>query len=712
MSAAANGAASDGARAAVDIGGTFTDVAVELGGRRWTGKTLTTHTAPHEGVMEGLKGALEEAGLAPADVGLIVHGTTLATNALIERRGAVTALLATEGHRDAVEMAHENRFDQYDIGGDRRPPLVPRYLRLPIRERMNWRGEALLPLEPDSVRRAAEALAEEGAASLAIGFLHSYANPAHERMAAEIIAERLPNLSITLSSDVCPEIREYERLSTACANAYVRPLMDGYLKELEAALGAAGYACPLLLMTSGGGLTTLETARAFPVRLIESGPAGGAILASDIAKRADLSRVLSFDMGGTTAKLCLIDDGAPLASRSFEVDRAARFKKGSGLPVRIPVIEMVEIGAGGGSIARADSVGRLRVGPDSAGSEPGPAAYGRGGTSPTVTDADTLLGRIIPDRFAGGRMRLDVEAASRALEAGVGAPLGLAAETAALGVAEMVEEEMAAAARAHASEWGKALSERVMIAFGGAAPLHAARLAEKLGVSSVLIPKEAGVGSAVGFLLAPVAYEVVRSAYAELSSFAPQDVASLVEAMRAEAEAVVRRARPACAFDETVKAFMRYRGQGYEIEVEAGDALRAANPDEGRRALGAAFEKAYAALYGRTIPGLGAEILSWTLTLSERRPSPERRPWMSPDGAGSAPEAAADCHGVIDPKTAERRPVPVFDRAALSPGAALRGPALIVEDQTTTYVSAAFSAAIMEDGAILMRRSVTETPYV
>jgi N-methylhydantoinase A len=382
-------------RLGVDIGGTFTDVALETAEGRFTAKILTTPQAPEEGVLAALRSVLAKAGVEPGQVNLIVHGTTLATNALIERKGASTALLTTEGFRDVLEIRHENRFEQYDINIDLPPPLVPRQLRLPIRERVDAHGEVLVPLDESSVTRAVEALAAQQVEAVAVGFLHSFTNPDHERRVGDAIARRLPEVAVTLSSEVSPEMREYERFSTACANAYLQPLIGRYLVKLERELVLAGFHCPLLLMTSGGGITTTETAIRFPVRLVESGPAGGAIFAACIARQHGLDQVVSFDMGGTTAKICLIDKAQPQTARAFEVARVYRFLKGSGLPLRIPVIEMVEIGAGGGSIARVDTLRRIVVGPDSAGSEPGPVCYGRGGKEPTVTDADLGLGESI-----------------------------------------------------------------------------------------------------------------------------------------------------------------------------------------------------------------------------------------------------------------------------------------------------------------------------
>ncbi len=650
-------------RVAVDIGGTFTDVVLEAAAGRVATKVLTTHAEPARGVIQGLRQVLEQSGTVAADVGVVLHGTTLATNALIERNGARTALITTEGHRDVLEMAFENRFEQYDVNVDRPQPLVPRPWRLPVPERMNPAGEVLTPLAAEAVRALVPKLEADGIESVAVGFLHGYANPAHEQLVEEVLRREMPGLSVTLASAVCPEIREFERFSTACANAYVKPLMSRYLAELATELRGLGIRSPFLMMTSGGGLTSVETAREFPIRLVESGPAGGAILAARIAEQLDLRRVLSLDMGGTTAKICLIDDGQPQVSRAFEVDRSYRFKKGSGLPVRIPVIEMVEIGAGGGSIAAVDRLGRIQVGPRSAGSEPGPACYGRGGERPTVTDADLLLGRLDPDRFAGGSMTLDVAAAERAVRHDVGEPMGVpdAAEAAAA-VSEIVDENMAAAARAHAAEWGKAAAGRTLIAFGGAAPIHAARIAEKLDLQSVVVPPAAGVGSAVGFLEAPVAFEVVRSRYLKLSAFDAGIVAAVMAEMRAEAMAVVG-AIVSGPIAETRRAYMRYLGQGFEIAVDVPEPISG-------EALRQAFDAAYEQLYGRLIPGLDVEVLSWTLTLQGERPP-------------SVPTAAG----------------------ALRPGGRLEGPTTIIEEQTAIVVPGGFAAEADPFGNVVLRRT-------
>ena len=688
------------ARLAVDIGGTFTDVVLELpGGGRITTKLLTTCAHPGEAVLHGIRQVLQQSGIAPSGVGLIIHGTTLATNALIERSGAVTALLTTEGHRDALEMAHEDRFEQYDVMIDRPKPLVPRYLRLPVRERMDRDGRVLVPLDETSLSAALPVLDRHGVESVAIGYLHAFVNPAHEQRTAEWLQTARPELSISLASEVCPEIREFERLSTACANAYVRPLMARYLERLAGELTAQGFNCPFLLMTSGGGLTTLETAARFPIRLVESGPAGGAILARQVAREGGLNRVLSFDMGGTTAKLCLIDDFEPLTSRSFEVDRVYRFKKGSGLPVRIPVIEMVEIGAGGGSIAQVDRLRRIQVGPESAGSEPGPAAYGHGGKKPAVTDADVRLGRVVASTFAGGAFELDAQAAENALRAEVANPLGLDTDSAAFGISEVVDENMAAAARAHAAEFGMDLGRRDMIAFGGAAPLHAARLGEKLGVNRIIIPAEAGVGSAIGFLLAPVAYEVVRSRQQNLSDLQPEVINTLMEDMRRESLDVVRQGSSPQGLTETRHAYMRYAGQGHEIAVAL--PVETYGHQHGK-IFRKAFEAVYGQLYGRVIDGVDIEVLSWTLTIS-----------APPTGLREVPEAGSEGHSathsagsqrLFDPARQQYVDAPVYLRERLQPGNRLTGPALITESQTTTVVSSRYEAVIDARGHIVMTR--------
>ena len=688
---------SNEARLAVDIGGTFTDVVLEHVGGQDQLKLLTTPDAPERAVLEGATAVLAQANVPASAVTLVFHGTTLATNALIERKGAKTALVTTEGFRDSIEIAYEHRFEQYDLYMERPKPLVARDWRFTVRERVAADGEVLLQLDENELRRLADELISLEVASVAICFLHSYVNGDHEQRAGEILAEAMPDVSITLSSVVCPEIREYDRMSTTCANAYVQPLMAGYLGRLQEGLREMGIVCPMLLMMSSGGVTTVETAAAIPIRLVESGPAGGVILARDIAKDNDLVSVLSFDMGGTTAKITLIDDFTPQIARSFEVARMYRFLKGSGLPLRIPVIDMVEIGAGGGSIAEVDAMQRIRVGPESAGSVPGPACYGNGGEKPTVTDADAVLGRIDPARFAGGQVVLKTMRSVQAIDCEIGGKLDSMPHVAAAGVTEIVDENMANAARVHAIENGKPMAGRTLVAFGGAAPLHAARLADKLGIEQVVVPQGAGVGSAIGFLRAQISYEVVRTRYMDLREFVSGRINELFTEMRAEAEAVVRLGAPDEPLVETRGAFMRYRGQGHEIMVPLPD--RDLTVDDGP-ALEKWFAEAYSALFSRSIPHLSVEALNWTLSLATDRPRAEA---VTEITENYTPHAEAT-RSLFDPASGDWIEAAVYSRAALNPGARIVGPAILVEDETTTLVTNGFGAAVNSLGQIVLTK--------
>jgi N-methylhydantoinase A len=679
-------------RLAVDIGGTFTDLVLSLPDRTLSTKLLTTHDAPDQAVISGAQAILAEAKLDASELDLIVHGTTLATNALIERKGARTALITTEGFRDSLEIAYEHRFEQYDLYMERPSPLVERDLRLEVPERLAADGSTLLPLDETAFPALIARLRAERIEAVAISFLHAYVNPLHEIRARDLIAAALPNVVITLSSEVCREIREYERTSTTVANAYVLPLMASYLGRMREGLAGIGITCPLLLMMSSGAVCTIETATRFPVRLVESGPAGGVILARSIAARGGYDRALSFDMGGTTAKITLIDDYTPQQSRHFEVARAYRFAKGSGIPVRIPVIDMVEIGAGGGSIGRVDALRRIVVGPDSAGSNPGPACYARGGSNPTVTDADVALGRIDPDHFAGGKITLDLPRAIDALNTQIGLQLGMAPVEAARGIVEIVDETMASAARIHAVENGKDTSGRTLIAFGGAAPLHAARLAQKLAITRVVIPVDAGVGSAVGFLDAPIAYEVARTDLVRLDAIDPNVTNQLFSEMRAEAEAVVRLGVPTGPLTETRTAFMRYRGQGHEIAV----ALE--RTDDDPMELRKAFEASYTHLFGRIIPNLEIEAVTWTLALSQ----PYALPGIAPTAKQTSATQARSTRRMTDPALRRAVDAPVHERAELPPGSSLTGPAVIVESGTTTVVPEGFTARIAHGGEIIL----------
>lgn len=686
-------------RLAVDVGGTFTDVVLLQGDAKFTAKVLTTSGAPEQAVLAGISEILQKAALAWADVDLLILGTTLATNALIERKGARTALITTEGFRDLVEIGLEDRFAQYDVFLEKPAPLVPRYWRHGVKERVDATGQVLTPLDEGQVIALAQQLQADGIESVAVCFLHGYANPVHERRVRELLRQHAPALWVSLASDVCPEIREYERLSTISANAYVQPLVAGYLTRLHEGVKARGLRAEPFLMTSGGAITTLQTGIDEPVRLVESGPAGGAVLARQVAEQIGAARALSFDMGGTTAKICFIDDYQPQISRSFEFGRVHRHLKGSGLPIRIPVIEMVEIGAGGGSVARINHLGVVQVGPDSAGSSPGPAAYGLGGESPTVTDAHAALGTLDPARFAVGKVQLDPQRARHALVQGLTAQTGLEVEAAAQAVVDIVTENMANAARVHASELGKAADESTLIAFGGAAPLHAALLARKLGIAQLVIPASAGVGSALGFLWAPVAYQTVRSLHQRMHQADHAAIEALLAELTAHAEDVVSRAAPGAPLLRQRTVYMRYAGQGHEIPVDLpeGPFDAAAAKD-----LHARFEQRYAALYGRSLPHIGVEAVSWSVAVEAGgRAAPE--PDAVPADTGRATPSGT--RRVYDADAAVWRDIPVYERTALLPGQWLTGPALVVEDETTTQVIAGFEVRTSRLGALVLTDS-------
>jgi N-methylhydantoinase A len=686
------------ARLAVDIGGTFTDVAVEIEGKSFTAKLPTSPADPVRGVLAAVEAALAAARIGSVDVATVIHGTTLATNAVIERSGCTLAAILTEGFRDILEIGYERRYDQYDVFLDKPDMLVPRERCHTVRGRIDAHGAVLVPLDESAIDPLAAALGRDGVESVAVCFLHSYRNGEHERRARELLAAALPDLAISLSSEVSPEIREYDRLCTTVANAYVMPLMARYLRDLDGALRSRGFSCPVFVMTSGGGMTTLETAMRFPVRLVESGPSGGAILAARLARQCSLDEIVSFDMGGTTAKICLIDDGVPQTSRQFEIARAARFTRGSGLPVRIPVIEMIEIGAGGGSIASVDKLGRITVGPRSAGAEPGPAAYGRGGEDATVTDADAVLGYLDPESFAEGRLALDVERARTAVRGSVAEPLSLSTEAGAYGVSQIVDESMANAARIHAMERGKDLSSRTLVAFGGNGPLHATQLAEKVGLRRIVVPPDPGVGSAIGFLNAPISYEIVRSLHMLLGSLDVDAVNALFEAMEAEAHGVVAAGAHGAPITTRRSAFMRYEGQGHEIEVPvAGGLVGAVEVAE----LRASYERLYAEQYARHVPHMEIEIMNWAVVASTSIDAPKRLSTTN-DKRRPEPRGSRTLYfGSLD----ESRDVPAYERADLAPGALLAGPALVIEPQTTTYVAPEFELAVDAARNLVLTRS-------
>ncbi|MDH3659561.1 MAG: hydantoinase/oxoprolinase family protein [Alphaproteobacteria bacterium] len=695
------------ARLAADIGGTFTDVVVEWDDRKASAKILTTVDAPERGVIQGIQQLMAELDLAPDDVGVVIHGTTLATNALIEQKGAKTAFVTTEGVGDLLDMGFEKRYAHYDLFQERPPALVPSELRFEVPERIAADGDVLKPLDEDAVRLIAVRLASLGAEAVAIGFLHAYAHADHEKQTEAILKAHLADVTICLSSEVCPEIREYERFSTTVANAYVRPLMAGYLERLAGLLEGIGIKAPLYVMMSGGGITTLDQACRLPIRLIESGPAGGAILAANLAREMGEDEVMAFDMGGTTAKVCLITSGAPDRSRRFEVARVYRDLKGSGLPLRIPVIDMVEIGAGGGSIGRVDRLGRITMGPDSAGADPGPAAYNRGGVCATVTDANLVISRIDPERFAGGAIPLKPDLAKQAIQRDVGDALGAESRWAAAGMIEIVDENMANAARVHAIERGKVIGRHSMIAFGGSAPLHAARLADKLGMNRVIVPSDAGVGSAIGFLRAPLSYEVVRSRRMALAVFDAAEANRLLDEMTSEAMAVVEPGMGEGLNVDPPKRHlsvdMRYIGQGHELTISLQD-----------RPLGVAdatlikadFEQRYQSIYGVVLDHVGIEITAWSLTISASTATGGR---VTPVVAAATVEPASS-RDVYDPGLGDMVSYKLCRRSDLRPGSVVDGPAIIAEDQTSTVVPKGWRAHIADNLAIVLDRAGENQP--
>jgi N-methylhydantoinase A len=634
------------------------------------------------------------ANAAMAALGQIIHGTTLVTNALIERKGAPTALLATEGFRDSLEIGREHRYDLYDLQLEMPRPLVPRHLRFGVPGRTLADGSTLPghDLDEDHVERVARELADAGIEAVAIAFLNSFANPDLERRARDAVLRAAPELRVSISSDVVPEIREYERTSTTVANVYVQARVERYLQDLQERLARAGFNGALLLLISSGALATIETASRVPVRLLESGPAGGALAAAAFGAVAGYQDLLSFDMGGTTAKFAVIDRGEPLLAHGFEVDRRYRFKKGSGLPINLPVIEMIEIGAGGGSIARIDALGLLKVGPDSAGADPGPACYGRGGTQPTVTDADLVLGYLDPGFFLGGTMALDVDAAREAIRHVVAEPLGLSIEEAAWGIHQIVNETMAGAARVHTLERGGDPRRLLVFAFGGAGPVHGYRIAAALGSPRLVVPSGAGVMSAIGFLAAPVAFDFARSFPGRLDTLDWARVNGLLTEMEAEGTVLLRAAGIAGRdISHRRAAEMRYVGQGHEVRVpiSPGPLNPASIPT-----LREAFEKEYVRLYGRLGPPVPVEAITWRVVSSG--PRPDLRLSTPSEATGDAAVARKGTRRAYVPELGGTTDVPVYDRYRLGPAATFTGPAIVEERESTTVIGP--GAAVSVDG--------------
>jgi N-methylhydantoinase A len=689
-------ATSGGFALAVDIGGTFTDVVLRhRDGRAFTDKTLTTHRNLLEGFFRAVDLALGRAGIGPGAVDdVTVHATTLVTNAVIERRGPPTALVTTQGFRDVLRIRNEHRYDMFDPQIEYPEPLVPPELTFALDERVLADGRVAKPVDPAQAASLAREMASRGVQAVALCLLNAYRNGANERAAREAMTAAVPGLHLTLSSDVSPQIREYPRASTAVMNAYTQPIVAPYLDALAAELRRRGFPNRPLIMLSNGGVVGTQVAGAFPVRMIESGPAAGALAATHFAETLGLDRLLSFDMGGTTAKACLILDRKPLVAGEFEVDRRYRFKPGSGFPITIPSVDMIEIGAGGGSIARVDNLGLLKVGPRSAGSEPGPVCYGRGGTQPTVTDADVVLGLLDADRFLGGDMRLD-RAGAVAAYAALGEVLGVDAVAAARGVFEVVCESMAGAARAHATDRGIDWRGLPMLAFGGAGPVHACRVAELLDCTQLVFPPMASVLSAFGTLVSPVRLDLVRSALAELSGMDWDEARALIAAMAEEGRAALAEAGVA-AHDASFALAVdcRYRGQQNEVTTEIPLAVAEAGD---AAALRAAFEDAYETLYGIRLPEVEVQVVTWRL--AARGPLPAASPPPVPGGAPAGPRMHRRV--AVEPSVPL---VPVYDRAALAVGQAVQGPAIIEERETTLVILRGWTATVHPTGAVIAER--------
>ena len=695
-------------RIGADVGGTFTDIVLEAKGEIFSTKVLTTYESPEMGILQGIHAVIEDSGSDLSELDSFIHGTTLATNALISRTGATTAFVTTKGFRDTIEMRTESRFEQYDLNLELPKPLIERKDRYVLSERVSADGSVLLPFDQMEAKNLIKLLSleENGYEAVAVGFIHSYMNDKHESLFQQMLLEQLPNIKVSISSEVSPQMREFERFNTVCANAYVQPMMASYLERLKTKLAEAGAKCDIHLIHSGGGLISIESAIKFPVRLIESGPAGGAIFASEIAARHGIDAALSYDMGGTTAKICLIDEQSPRSAKTFEVARTHRFTKGSGMPISIPVIEMIEIGAGGGSIANVDDLKQIRVGPLSAGSEPGPAAYGLGGSLATVTDANVLLGRISPETFGADDIDLIPEESRKALLTDVAEPLETEVENAAIGVIEVVDENMANAARVHAVENGRDVSQYTMIAFGGGAPLHASRLCDKLEIERLLIPPGAGVGSAIGFLQTPFSYEALKSFYVSIENFDHKRVNQLLGDLTSEATEFVMEAS-----DENIHpknlivercAFMRYAGQGWEITVplenETFDYL-------GIELLNNKFEKTYEEHFGRAIEGLQIEVVGWSVKVTSPRPETEKTITVDSENI-----VMTDSKRVVyDPAKGTEVEASVFQRENLNPGDCVMGPAIIVESQTTTWISSEKKSSTQKDDCLLITKKTEAT---
>lgn len=700
---------SRGYRVGIDIGGTFTDFILmegEGGGLRLH-KRLTTPRDPAQGVMEGLAELLETVGGTIADCGEIVHGTTLVTNAIIERRGVKTALVTTKGFKDILEMGREQRYDIYDLFLEYPEPLVPRRWRMEVDERVTRDGEPLRVPDLNAVLKDMQDLVDAGVEAVAVCFLHAYREPGHERVVADLIRKEFPYIAVSISSEVAPEIREYERASTTVANAYVQPVVDRYLGRLESEFADGGFRGQFFLMQSSGGLAAPELVRRFPIRLLESGAAGGVLVGSFLGRELELPDLLSFDMGGTTAKMCLIRDGEPDLASEMEAGRAHRFKKGSGLMINTPVVDLIEIGAGGGSIAHPDRLGLLRVGPASTGADPGPACYGLGGEEPTVTDACLLLGYFDPDYFLGGEMPLDLSAAQQALEE-LADRLDIATIEAAWGVYSIVCENMASAARVHIIEKGQDPRGFPLVASGGAGPAHAARVARALGSPEVIVPPMSGVASALGFLVTPASFEFSRSYPEELRSLSWQGVTELYGEMEQQAEDTLRASGvPMEEIHYERWAEMRLSGQFHDIEVPV---PKGAFDDSTAQKMETAFEERYIHLFHAVPPGYEPMVISWRLRASGPTPSLQLRevaPSLAApvleDGQESSTDALKSRRTAYFPEAGDYIDTPVYSRYSLRGGDRIEGPAIVEEKESTVVVNPADILLVDELGNLRIK---------
>jgi N-methylhydantoinase A len=687
-----------------DIGGTFTDFVQvdESTGNIDVYKCLTTPKDPSLAIDEGVRALSGRHGRTARAIQAMVHGTTLVINAVIERKGARTGLITTKGFRDVLEIGREKRFDAYDLQIEFPAPLVPRRLRMEVAERLHATGAVLEPLDEASVREAVATLLANDCESIAVCLIHSYANPAHERRIAEIVGEMAPQVSVTLSSDVLPEMKEYERTSTTVLNAYAKPITSRYLTRLEERVKAQGFAGELLMMQSSGGINSVAFAREFPVQIIESGPAAGTLGAAHFAKLADLDKVLAFDMGGTTAKLALVEHGRAIRTNDFEVAHMHRFKPGSGLPVRIPVVDLIEIGAGGGSIARRTKVGTLQVGPESSSAQPGPACYGQGGQFPTVSDADLVLGYLDADHFLGGRMKLDREAAAAAIREHLAEPLGVSVEEAAFGVHAIVNENMASAAKSYASEKGENPRSCALVGFGGAGPVHACDLAARLGVETVLIPPRAGVAAAFGMIVAPVMYDAVRSRRTLLSRLTPE----LIEQVKAELAAECRDRMPATVDRSAIRyefaVDMRYVGQGYDVQAAVPDVAAADVPD----ALKQSFERNYLKLYGRVFAAGSLEIMNFRMTAHASRKVVDLPTATAGSGQG---DGRIGARRAFCARTRSWKEFSVHRRDRIAPGVHFQGPAIVEENESTTVIHSGSYAHVDAHGSLIVKLESTRS---